>query len=482
MVTKLIMVVGTASGSGKSTLVMSLCRIFRDKGFRVAPFKAINISVNSVVTQDGSEISRAQWLQAKASRTESESEMNPFLIKPEPNGKLQLIQRGKSLGSMSYDDMHEFMKKNAKHSIKESINHLSKKFDIIIIEGSGSPAEINREGEDYANSFILREYSPEAILITDIEYGGAFAALYGTYLLTDGRESIRWMIINRMRGNQDVLGKGLEKLKSLTGTDFLGIIPMLEDIQLPGEDTLDYLHSRSFGTDVCIIRYPWMENLSETDPLVSFGIGYFYLNAGTESLINSAKVIILPGSKDVISDLKYIRERGFDRVLVNSIQKGVKIIGICGGYQMLGKSIEFQEDETGNKEKMVGLGLLDVDFKYFKEKKLTNNKIRLSRSIINDGEETCGYEIHYGQVTKNNERNLFETEEGYEGSLNISGNVMGTNIHGCLENRTLLNSLLGVTVAQTYEANLEKEISRVSNIVGKSIDIQKLISFQKRGN
>ncbi|EQD77876.1 cobyric acid synthase CobQ, partial [mine drainage metagenome] len=242
--------------------------------------------------------------------------------------------------------------------------------------------------------------SPEAILITDIEYGGAFAALYGTYLLAEARESIKWMVINRMRGHQDVLRKGLEILKSLTGIDFLGIIPMMENIQLPGEDTLDYLHSRSFGTDVCIIRYPWMENLSEMDPLVSFGIGYFYLDVGKEGLIKNSKVIILPGSKDVISDLKYLREKGIDRILNDRAQNGVKIIGICGGYQMLGKNIEFQEDETGNKEKMFGLGLLDVDFKYFKEKKLTNNKIRLSRNIINDGEETGGYEIHYGQVDK----------------------------------------------------------------------------------
>ena len=258
---KLLMVTGTASGSGKSTLTMALCNLLRKSGYTVTPFKAINISLNSVVTPDGSEISRAQWLQAIACGVEPNYEINPYLIKYEGNGRAQLIENGKSLGSMSHKELSHYLEINARNNIRSAIKHLSENNQVVVIEGAGSPAEINRSGEDYANTFILREYSPVTILITDIEQGGAFASLYGTYLLMENRGVLKWFVINRMRGNPDVLNTGIEKLAELTGVPTLGVIPRIDDIRLPGEDGNDYSNSEIFGTDVCIIKYPMMENL-----------------------------------------------------------------------------------------------------------------------------------------------------------------------------------------------------------------------------
>lgn len=470
---KLLMVVGTASGSGKSTLTMALCNILKKSGFIVSPFKAINISLNSVVTQDGSEISRAQWLQAMACGNEPNSKINPYLIKYEGKGRAQLIENGKSKGSMTYGELSSYLEINARDNIKSAIKDLSENNDIIIIEGSGSPAEINRSGEDYANTFILREYSPTTILITDIEQGGAFASLYGTYLLMENRKILKWFVINRMRGDPEVLNTGIEKLAKLTKVQTLGVIPRIEDIKLPGEDGKDYLNSKIFGTDVCIIKYPMMENLSEVDPLGTFGIGYNYVDKNNKALLRLARVIILPGSKDVFSDLRYLQDNGIDNILRERASAGIKILGICGGYQMLSRKIE---DISRNDEQKIvsGLGLLDAEFSYSREKTLKRTNFKM-HELQNDNTKSQGYEIHFGNVVKNSEKPLFLTEKGSEGSLSESGNVLGTNIHGCLENKSFIEYLLEIHIDKPYGDKLNEEIERISEIIRKAIDINSVI-------
>lgn len=470
---KLLMVVGTASGSGKSTLTMALCNILKKSGFIVSPFKAINISLNSVVTKDGSEISRAQWLQAMACGNEPNSKINPYLIKYEGKGRAQLIENGKSKGSMTYGELSSYLEINARDNIKSAIKDLSENNDIIIIEGSGSPAEINRSGEDYANTFILREYSPTTILITDIEQGGAFASLYGTYLLMENRKILKWFVINRMRGDPEVLNTGIEKLAKLTKVQTLGVIPRIEDIKLPGEDGKDYLNSKIFGTDVCIIKYPMMENLSEVDPLVTFGIGYNYVDKNNKALLRLARVIILPGSKDVFSDLRYLQDNGIDNILRDRASAGIKILGICGGYQMLSRKIE---DISRNDEQKIvsGLGLLDAEFSYSREKTLKRTNFKM-HELQKDNTKSQGYEIHFGNVVKNSEKPLFLTEKGSEGSLSESGNVLGTNIHGCLENKSFIEYLLEIHIDKPYGDKLNEEIERISEIIRKAIDINSVI-------
>ena len=470
---KLLMVVGTASGSGKSTLTMALCNILKKSGFIVSPFKAINISLNSVVTKDGSEISRAQWLQAMACGNEPNSKINPYLIKYEGKGRAQLIENGKSKGSMTYGELSSYLETNARDNIKSAIKDLSENNDIIIIEGSGSPAEMNRSGEDYANTFILREYSPTTILITDIEQGGAFASLYGTYLLMENRKILKWFVINRMRGDPEVLNTGIEKLAKLTKVQTLGVIPRIEDIKLPGEDGKDYLNSKIFGTDVCIIKYPMMENLSEVDPLGTFGIGYNYVDKNNKALLRLARVIILPGSKDVFSDLRYLQDNGIDNILRERASAGIKILGICGGYQMLSRKIE---DISRNDEQKIvsGLGLLDAEFSYSREKTLKRTNFKM-HELQKDNTKSQGYEIHFGNVVKNSEKPLFLTEKGSEGSLSESGNVLGTNIHGCLENKSFIEYLLEIHIDKPYGDKLNEEIERISEIIRKAIDINSVI-------
>ena len=471
---KLLMVTGTASGAGKSTLTMALCNLLRESGYTVTPFKAINISLNSVVTPDGSEISRAQWLQAIACGVEPNYEINPYLIKYEGNGRAQLIENGKSLGSMPHKDLSHYLEINARNNIRSAIKHLSDNNQVVVIEGAGSPAEINRSGEDYANTFILREYSPVTILITDIEQGGAFASLYGTYLLMENRGVLKWFVINRMRGNPDVLNTGIEKLAELTGVPTLGVIPRIDEIRLPGEDGNDYSNSGIFGTDVCIIKYPMMENLSEVDPLKAFGIGYNYVNKNNKNLLKLAKIIILPGSKDVFSDLKYLKDSGIDDILRERAVSGVKILGICGGYQMLSMEIEsdLRNEEHG---KVSGLGLLNVEFSYFPVKTLKRTNFTIYES--NDDPKSQGYEIHFGNVIKNSERALFHTDEGPEGSISKSGNVLGTNVHGCLESTAFIEYLLNIHIDKPYGERLAEEIDRISEIIGHSIDLESLTGY-----
>lgn len=471
---RLVMVLGTASGSGKSTIAMALCRMFSEQGFRVSPFKAINISLNSIVTRDGSEIARAQWLQALAAGIMPEGRMNPYLIKYEGRCKGQLIENGKSLGSMTYKQISGHLDLHGKEQIRSAIDYLSRHFDVIVIEGSGSPAEINRESEDYANTFILNEYFPEAIIASDIEFGGVFAALYGTYLLTENNDSIKWFVINRMRGDPSVLRKGSDILENLTNMKLLGVIPRIENILLPGEDGNDYAKSRYFGSDVCIIRYPMMENLSEVDPLPVFGINYFYLDRADDSLIKSARLIILPGSKDVPEDLKFLKESGIEKLIQERAKIGVKILGICGGYQILGKEISLKDTRRKEEIALEGLGLLETKFAYSTEKKLENLIFGLTSEIKDKSTKTEGYEIHYGDVVENSDTPLFETGRGKEGSMNRSGNIFGTNIHGCLENTDFLNFIMGTDIQKSYAKELDREIKRISTIIIESMEISKL--------
>ena len=222
---RMIQVLGTASDSGKSTLAMSLCYYFAEKGYKVAPFKAVNMSLNSISLKDSSEISRAQWLQAMAAGTEPSEFMNPFLIKPEGMGKSQIIVNGKSIGSLKVEEYYEYLKNNAEVIIKEALEKLSTEYEIIIAEGAGSAAEINMEGRDFANSYVSSIHRTPAILISDIDKGGVFASLYGTVKLMANSDLVKYMVINRMRGNWEMLSSGISKLEELTGKKVIGIIP-----------------------------------------------------------------------------------------------------------------------------------------------------------------------------------------------------------------------------------------------------------------
>ncbi|AAT43397.1 cobyric acid synthase [Picrophilus oshimae] len=459
---KMIQVLGTSSDSGKSTLATAFCRILKDLGYRVSPFKAVNMSLNSIAIKDGSEIARAQWVQAMAAGAEPSAYMNPVLLKPEGHHKSQVIILGRSIGSMGINDYYNYINKNAK-IIKESIDFLSNKYDVIISEGAGSPAEINLAGRDFANIYVSSLYNTPAILVADIDRGGVFASIYGTINLMQRSDLLKYYIINKMRGDQSLLYPGIERIEELTGKKCLGIVPYI-DLKLPGEDSLDYNFSGSGS--IGIVRYPYMENYSDFDPLI-FNEKAFYIKNKED--LKRCDVIILPGSKDVFHDLEYINSNG----IADSIKRcsGEKmIIGICGGYQMLGKRINDASGVESDGVSIPGLGLLDIETYYNKTKTTGSVKYRFAENQLKINGSGTGYEIHYGSIVKNNEMPLLITDHGPEGSVSSNGMVIGTNVHGILENNEFYRYITGEYL--DYDNIIENSIETLAGIVKKSINIE----------
>ena len=464
-ISKIIQVLGTTSDSGKTTVAMALCRYYSDLGFRVAPFKAVNMSLNSISIRNDGEISRAQWLQALAARTEPDVHMNPYILKPEGSGKSQLIELGKSKGSMPLNEYFNYLKMHAPDVIKKSLDYLLEHYDIIIAEGAGSPAEINMFGSDFANTFVSGIYNTPAILVADIDRGGVFASIYGTVKLMERPDLLKYIIINKMRGDTSILETGINKIEELTGKKIIGIVKYT-NINLPGEDSMNYNNSKLYSRNVAIIKYPHMENYSDFDPLDLFGIGYNYVDKNNVDDILDAKIIILPGSKLVYSDLEYIKNHGIYEKIMEMSGKS-RIIGICGGYQMLGNKIMDPHRIESEQTEYTGLNLLDA-VTYYNEKKTARGvTYRLNSKLFGNTSFFNGYEIHFGSVYDQNDAPLNELCGGYEGSINK--NVIGTNIHGIFENTEFLEYLFGLKF-QNYNSILNNNIDTISRSIISGIN------------
>ncbi|MEM3852268.1 MAG: cobyric acid synthase, partial [Methanomassiliicoccales archaeon] len=365
---RIIQVLGTSSNCGKTTIAAALCRSFSSRGYSVAPFKAINMSLNSIAIQPGAEISRSVWLQAKAARTEPVKEMNPFLLKPEGGGKVQVISLGKSMGVMRYSEMRGYLAANAGRIIDASIRKLAKSYDLIVSEGAGSPAEINFDGQDFANAYVPTRYDAPCILVGDIDRGGVFASLYGTLELMPAAENVKWLLINKMRGNRRLLDRGIRSMEILTGKKVVGVMPFVHNLRLPGEDGLDYTASHVSRASVAVVRYPYMENYSDVDPLIMSNVAFCYVDESNASALNDASVIILPGSKNVPRDLDYLKKSGLGKLIIEKAGKGCRILGICGGYQILCTSIRLRS--AGGLSEIRGLGILENSVTYSTTKKV----------------------------------------------------------------------------------------------------------------
>lgn len=464
---KMIQVLGTSSGSGKTTIAMAITRILSGMGYRVAPFKAVNMSLNSVIVEGEYEIARAQWLQAKAANTVPTRFMNPILLKPEGMGASQVILFGKSLGKKSVGEYYEFIKKEGGRAIRSAIDRMAGEHDVIVAEGAGSPAEINLLDRDLANIYVSSIYNTPAMLVGDIERGGVFASIYGTISLMPRPDLVRWLVINKMRGDASMLDAGIVKLQDLTGKKVIGVVPYSEN-RLPGEDSFDYDHPRSKGSKIVVIRYPFMENYSDLDPLIYTDTGYNYVTAENASDISEADLIILPGSKNVFADLEYVRRSGiFMKILENAGR--AKILGICGGYQMLGQRI------TMDGVSVEGLGLLRAQTHYEKMKTTRSVRYRVHNSLM-DGPWEEGYEIHYGMVSNLGDEHMNETTYGPEGNLDRDRMIFGTNIHGILENRSVFRFMTGSDIGDPEE-HLRKEIDRFATVVRNSIDLEDILSY-----
>ena len=473
---KMIQILGTSSNAGKTTLTMAICRYLSNMGYRVAPFKSVNMSLNSVALPDGTEISRSVWLQAKAARTLPDFHMNPFLMKPEGAGKSQIIMNGRSMGIYSVEEYHDLYVKMAIDTIKLDLEYLFGKYDVVVAEGAGSPAEINIMDRDFANIAVSEIWKTPALLVGDIDRGGIFASLYGTVRLMRSSDLVNWFVINNMRGDPSLLEPGIRKLEEITGKKTIGIVPHLENFTLPGEDSLDYSIYKGHGR-FAVIRYPHMENYSEVDPLRLFGIDFFYADASNPKTLQTADFILLPGSKRVDLDLDYLTDSGLAAEIVHEAANGKYILGVCGGYQMLGKDIIFRELSNGEKYTRKGLGLLNVDTEYGTEKITGWVTGKFNLAAIGRDSEFKGYEIHFGVVKNHGEKPLLRIRNRLEGAVSGNGRIIGTNVHGLLENSTFLSYFMQETFYEyDMDGRLDENISKVSDHFMKNIDFSPVMN------
>jgi adenosylcobyric acid synthase len=495
MSAKTLMIQGTASSVGKSVMVAALCRIFHQDGLKVAPFKAQNMALNSFVTKEGGEIGRAQAVQAEAAGIEPSVDMNPVLLKPEAEAKSQVIVLGKvakNLEASQYYDYTPYLL----GVIEDSLNRLRSEYDLVVIEGAGSPAEVNLKEREIVNMRLARMAKAPVLLVGDIDRGGVFASIIGTLeLLTEEeRQLVKGLIINKFRGDLALLKPGLDFLEKKTSKPVLGVIPYFRGIRIAQEDSV-YLEERrggsaSEGVDIAIIHLPHISNYDDFDPLEEMGCTLRYITEPSE--LASPDMIILPGTKSTVADLIYLQEQGIAPAIIQRAKSGTPVIGICGGYQMLGKTINDPHKVESKEISVAGLGLLDIETTFDQVKTTTQVRARLlaNRGLFEglEGAEITGYEIHMGQLRSQNHTPLFhvvETPQGkadyFDGTASDDCLIFGSYIHGLFHNvnftRTLLNrlrQLRGLPVATTVPVNKDRQYDELARIVRQNLDMQKV--------
>jgi len=496
------MIQGTGSGAGKSLIAAALCRIFSDKGMRVAPFKAQNMALNSFITHEGGEIGRAQALQAEAARVIPGVDMNPILLKASGDMGSQVIMRGKAYRHMKATEYYAF-RQEAWKTVASSYRKLSKAYDVIVLEGAGSPAEINLMDVDIVNMAAAKLAKAPVYLVGDIDKGGVFASLYGTVKLL-GRDSsrIRGFIINKFRGDPAILEPGLDMISRKTGKRVIGVLPYVHDLGLPEEDGLG-LRSALIGKvqasiRIVVVRLKYISNFTDFDPLAQEpDVDLLYSNNPSD--IENADMVIIPGSKNTVKDLLFLKERGLDQSVKRAVSKGIRIMGMCGGYQMLGKKIFDPHGVESDHREIEGLGLLDIETLFEKEKITCQAEAEIVQSpefgVQSKAwyykEKLIGYEIHMGRTTGDVglfklKRILSHSELGTQNSELVSdgsrkGNCWGTYLHGIFDNnefrRSLLNGireskgLPAAAAGADYAAMKEKAIDNLADMVRKHLDI-----------
>jgi adenosylcobyric acid synthase len=474
---KTLMIQGTASDAGKSTVVAGLCRLFKRRGISVVPFKPQNMALNSAVTSDGGEIGRAQAVQAQAAGLEPHTDMNPVLLKPSSDMGAQVIIHGKALAQMEAQDYHAY-KRTAMQAVLDSHARLNTQYDRLIVEGAGSPAEINLREGDIANMGYAEAVDCPVILVADIDKGGVFAQIVGTLELISPSEQarIKGFIINRFRGDIALLQPGLDWLEQKTGKPVLGVLPYLHGLHLEAEDALPQQadsHDTPFKIVVPVL--PRISNHTDLDPLRHHpGVTVVFIPP--DETPPPADLVILPGSKNVRADLAWLRQQGWGDYLQRHLRYGGKAIGICGGFQMLGETIhdpQGLEDRPGSSE---GLGLLSMQTTLESEKQLT----RVSGRLTLDNAPVEGYEIHMG-VTSGSalERPAIHIGNSTDGAISEDSQILGTYLHGLFENREACDALLhwaGLEEKQAidYHALREWEIDRLANSMEQHLDMAQI--------
>jgi adenosylcobyric acid synthase len=472
------MVQGTTSDAGKSLLVTALCRWLRRSGVRVAPFKPQNMALNSAVTPEGGEIGRAQAVQAQACGLAPHSDMNPILLKPNSDTGAQVIVHGQAIGNLEALDYHRY-KTKARGAVLKAYRRLADRYQALIIEGAGSPAEINLRDNDIANMGFAEAVDCPVILIADIDRGGVFAHLVGTLeLLSESeRGRVAGFIINRFRGDPALLRSGLDWLQEYTGKPVLGVLPYLHGLHLEAEDSLPKSNDKAAGDlfRVIVPALPHISNHTDLDPLrLHPHIDLRFVPPGTS--IPGADLIVLPGTKNVRGDLDWLRREGWESAIRRHLRYGGKVIGICGGYQMLGRNIEDPLGVEGSPGSLQGLGLLELETRLERHKLLRNVSGRLA---IADA-PVEGYEIHAG-VSRGEAlaSPAVYLPEGGEGAVSEDGQILGSYLHGLFENADACHALLwwagaGEVAEEDYRWLRESAIERLANMVEQHLDLSKL--------
>ena len=451
---KAIMVQGTMSNAGKSLLAAGLCRIFKQDGYRVAPFKSQNMALNSFITEDGLEMGRAQVMQAEAAGIKPSVLMNPILLKPTNDVGSQVIVNGEVLGTMSARDYFKY-KKTLVPDVMKAYNALAEENDIIVIEGAGSPAEINLKDEDIVNMGMAKMAKAPVLLVGDIDRGGVFAQLIGTVELLeeDEKAMVKGLIINKFRGDKTILDPGVEMLEERSRIPVVGVAPYL-DIQLEDEDSLTERFDRKQEAgviDIAVIRTPRISNFTDFNPFESIpGVSLRYVKHPRD--LHSPDMIILPGTKNTMGDLIWMRESGMEAAVLKEASRGKLIFGVCGGYQMLGETLS---DPHGveNGGSMKGMGLLPMET-VFAEKK-TRTRVQGHFEELSgvfaplSGAEVEGYEIHMGEsILKENAGTVTRITDSVSGEKKeegaFSGNVCGTYIHGIFDKEASAEAMIRV--------------------------------------
>lgn len=516
------MLQGTASDVGKSVVTTALCRIFAQDGYRPAPFKSQNMALNSYVTKDGKEIGRAQGVQAEASGIEATTDMNPILIKPVKDMHSQIVVHGVPYAYMSASDYREEFLPNARQTVMDALNRLRDTYDIVLMEGAGSPAEINLKDRDIVNMNLAGWADAPVLLVSDIDRGGVFASLVGTIELLEPHEvqRIRGFIINKFRGDLSLLQPGLDWLEERTGIPVVGVLPFMPDIRIEAEDSVvldkkPRQAAKNKELDIAVIRYRRISNFTDTDALAAeFDVSVRYVTKAGELGVPDA--IILPGTKDTIGDLLELRARGLEEDIRHAMEKGqTQLVGICGGYQMLGMALFDPEAvESGLPQQAKGLGWLALSTTFLKEKQTVRVQGTLSvhcplplstASASDAGPKPIieGYEIHMGvtecvtepqlptegALGKDQMRTLFHIRRGEgtgfeEGWGTTDGKVWGTYLHGVFDNDCFRRSWLdglrqakGLTPLNstfTVRESKEREFDRVAEVVRAHLDIDQI--------
>jgi adenosylcobyric acid synthase len=487
-----LLVAGTCSDAGKSVVVAGICRTLRRRGVRVAPFKAQNMALNSAVTAAGEEIGRAQAAQAQACGLEPEAAMNPVLIKPSGERRSQVIVMGTPVADVDAKG-YQRLKDSLRPRVLEALASLRARYDAVICEGAGSPAEINLRGHDIANLGLARAADIPVVVVGDIDRGGVMAALYGTLALLepDDQRLVAGFVVNKFRGDPEILRPGLERLRELTGRPTLGVLPWREGLSLDAEDSLalEGPHNGAppplgrDGIEIAVVRLRWISNFTDFDALAHEpGVSVRFTRSAAE--IRRADLVVLPGTKATVEDLALLRERGLDRALAERAVAGGPVLGICGGYQMLGRVMH--DGVESGRGRVEGLGLLPVETRFEPEKRLAWTS---GRAPLLGAPTVRGYEIHHGRVRRRGGVALIETETGEEGCA--EGAVVGTSLHGAAEGDEFRRALLDWVAArrglsfvpgrESFAAVREARLNALADLIEEHADVDALCALIERG-